>query len=108
MVLLAGGSSASALSIDSTSIVGKILQRVKFSGYAMAGWEYHQNNEPENQFAVLHIEPYFAFYTGDDTMRVACDQQADLRRQPADDAWWWRARHWHYALWVILWWPLEL
>ena len=55
MVLLAGGSSASALSIDSTSIVGKILQRVKFSGYAMAGWEYHQNNEPENQFAVNKI-----------------------------------------------------
>ena len=46
---------ASAISTDSTSVIGKILQRVSFSGYAIAGWEYHSKSNPNNEFVLSKI-----------------------------------------------------
>lgn len=43
---------AGALNIDSTSVIGKIMQRVTFTGYAQLGWEYHDNSSPSNEFLI--------------------------------------------------------
>lgn len=46
---------AFALSIDTTSVIGKALNKFSFSGYAMAGWEYNDKASPSNSFDVNKI-----------------------------------------------------
>ena len=41
---------------DSRSkVIDYVIDHFKVSGYAQAGWEYHENNDPNNEFLVARI-----------------------------------------------------
>ena len=44
-----------AMAQADASVINKVAQRFSFTGYAQAGWEYHDQSDPNNEFSINKI-----------------------------------------------------